>query len=149
MSIKKSSTNKEKFDRPDIGKRIKFVRGDTTQSNFAKLLNTSQGTIAKYEKGMMPPADILDRISQHSGYSIRWLLSGLDDGVVKDQQPGYQAVQNVTSDERALLLHFRQCDRMHQLQVLEMVALYSKFDAQSPESERLRDIYKAVNSDLK
>ena len=76
MSREKTKSYKEKFERPDIGERIKFVRGEITQDAFAKILGTTQGSVARWEKGLIPPAEILDRIAEYAGRNIRWFLRG-------------------------------------------------------------------------
>lgn len=76
MSTKKTTSYKEKFNEPEMGLRIKLIRGDLTQDNFAKLLGTTQATIARYEKGMMPKGDILMKLSVYSGKNINWIRHG-------------------------------------------------------------------------
>ncbi len=59
-----------------MGLNIKELRGGKSQEEFADIIGVSQGTLSKYEKGMMPPADILYRIAKIGNSSVERLLTG-------------------------------------------------------------------------
>ncbi len=65
-------------DNAKIARRIREIRGfDLTQKQFAKLLNISQATVSKLEKGLLlPSSEVLLRLSEISGKSIDWILKG-------------------------------------------------------------------------
>lgn len=65
----------EKFEHTSFGKRLKKARGKRTQAEVAQLAGVGQGTIAKYEKGMIPNANILKRIADCLGVSTEYLLT--------------------------------------------------------------------------
>jgi transcriptional regulator with XRE-family HTH domain len=67
-----------KIDWKAVGRRLRELRGfDTSQANFARQLGISQGQLSRYEKGKSEiGAEVLVRISQHSGKSIEWVLTG-------------------------------------------------------------------------
>jgi transcriptional regulator with XRE-family HTH domain len=60
--------------------RLKQVRvqvcGARGQSHFAALLQLSPSTYNYYEKGRVPPVDVLDRASRVTGAPLLWLIRG-------------------------------------------------------------------------
>lgn len=69
----------EQYLDPEFGNRLKKARGKRTQAELAKAVGVSQGTVAKYEKGMMPGTNILKRISEELGVSLIFLVEGETD----------------------------------------------------------------------
>lgn len=63
-----------------ICERLKQVRvqvcGSRGQSHFAALLHLSPSTYNYYEKGRIPPVDVLDRSSRVTGAPLLWLIRG-------------------------------------------------------------------------
>jgi transcriptional regulator with XRE-family HTH domain len=63
-----------------ICERLKLVRiqvcGPRGQSHFAALLNLSPSTYNYYEKGRIPPVDVLDRAAHVTGAPLLWLIRG-------------------------------------------------------------------------
>ncbi len=63
-----------------ICERLKQVRvqvcGPRGQSHFAALLQLSPSTYNYYEKGRIPPVDVLDRASQITNVPLLWLIRG-------------------------------------------------------------------------
>jgi transcriptional regulator with XRE-family HTH domain len=63
-----------------ICERLKQVRvqvcGTRGQSHFAALLNLSPSTYNYYEKGRIPPVDVLDRAARVTGAPLLWLIRG-------------------------------------------------------------------------
>ncbi len=63
-----------------ICERLKQVRvqvcGPRGQSHFAALLNLSPSTYNYYEKGRIPPVDVLDRAARVTGAPLLWLIRG-------------------------------------------------------------------------
>jgi transcriptional regulator with XRE-family HTH domain len=61
-----------------ICERLKQVRvqvcGARGQSHFANLLQLSPSTYNYYEKGRIPPVDVLDRASRITGAPLLWLI---------------------------------------------------------------------------
>lgn len=67
----------KKAEAKAVGQRIRQLRGDLTQAEFAERIGITQAMIWNYENGMqMPKANALFRIAQYSGTSIEWLLTG-------------------------------------------------------------------------
>ena len=60
--------------------RLKHVRiqvcGARGQSHFAALLHLSPSTYNYYEKGRIPPVDVLDRAARITGAPLLWLIRG-------------------------------------------------------------------------
>lgn len=64
-----------------VGQRIKFVRGNLTQTEFAKILGIKkQNYVSRYEKGRIPTHDILLKIAEHGRVTVDWLLTGKQEG---------------------------------------------------------------------
>ena len=63
-----------------ICERLKQVRiqvcGPRGQSHFAALLNLSPSTYNYYEKGRIPPVDVLHRAAVVTGTPLLWLICG-------------------------------------------------------------------------
>lgn len=63
-----------------ICERLKQVRmqvcGSRGQSHFAALLHLSPSTYNYYEKGRIPPVDVLDRAARITGAPLLWLIRG-------------------------------------------------------------------------
>ncbi len=58
-----------------LGRQIRSIRGALTQQEFAKILNISQGSVAKYENGLaLPKASTLCQIAKISGLTVENLL---------------------------------------------------------------------------
>ena len=64
------------FSSADVGERIRQVRGDRTQEDFAKSVGILQGTLSKYERGATPAPAVLLEIARVGGTSVEWLLTG-------------------------------------------------------------------------
>ncbi len=61
----------------NIGERIKSIRGNLTQKEFAKQINADQSTVQNWEnKNKLPKGDILQRIQEIFNVNINWLLTG-------------------------------------------------------------------------
>jgi transcriptional regulator with XRE-family HTH domain len=62
---------------PEIGKRLRAIRGEMNQRGFASRLHVSQQAISNYEQGNVPESwDFLRRLSRDSGINLHWLLEG-------------------------------------------------------------------------
>ena len=73
-----TTLKKTTIDWKAVGKRLRELRGyDVRQADFARQLGISQGQLSRYEKGKSEiGAEVLLRISQHSGKSMDWVLTG-------------------------------------------------------------------------
>lgn len=68
---------KRKKEPKTLGERIRFLREDMTQSEFADILRIKQAMISRYEADKETPSPkVLLRIGQFSARSIEWLLTG-------------------------------------------------------------------------
>jgi transcriptional regulator with XRE-family HTH domain len=60
-----------------IGDRIRQLRGESTQEEFARTMKVSQAQLSKYELGQSAPAlGFLVRLSARFGKSVDWILIG-------------------------------------------------------------------------
>ncbi len=77
-----------------ICERLKQVRvqvcGARGQSHFAALLGLSPSTYNYYEKGRVPPVEVLDRTARLTGVPLLWLIRG---------EPGDFSVEGLKSIE--------------------------------------------------
>lgn len=61
----------------DIAERIKIIRGDIPQEEFAKLMGIHKSSIGRYERGdSVPDMDFASKICSCFGISTSWLLFG-------------------------------------------------------------------------
>ena len=66
-----------------VGSRIRQLRSQTTQEEFASLLGISQAQLSKYELGLSaPPLGVLVRLIKLFDKQIDWILTG------KNEPPG-------------------------------------------------------------
>ena len=70
-----------------IEKRIRKIRGELTQAEFAKLFGVNQNTISRWEKGGITDLQALERIANYGGVTVQWLLRG-------DQPPAPELLEN-------------------------------------------------------
>lgn len=62
-----------------IGERLREVRGQQTQAEFAEAISVSRGSLSNYEAGRrLPSGSVLDRIERETGCSREWILSGVE-----------------------------------------------------------------------
>lgn len=60
-----------------VGARIRQIRGEARQDDFAPLLGVTQGQLSKVERGVMPPSvEMLWRLRERFGVSVDWVLGG-------------------------------------------------------------------------
>lgn len=63
------------------GKRIKEIRGKTSQPEFASKLGVSLQGYLNYEYGKrVPPGPVLAKLAEISGRSVDWILTGMESG---------------------------------------------------------------------
>ena len=65
----------------DVAKRIRLIRQrrGLTQWQFGKAVEVSRLSVARYEGGRLPRADVLDRIARLGGVTVTWLLHGAEE----------------------------------------------------------------------
>jgi transcriptional regulator with XRE-family HTH domain len=63
---------------PAVGQRIRQARKrmGLTQREFAERLGIIKVSVARYETGRLPRADLLDKIARLAGVTTHWLLHG-------------------------------------------------------------------------
>lgn len=67
----------EKVSPTKVGERIRSIRGERTQTEFAKYLNVrKQNYISRYERGRIPSPELLVKIADMGKVTIDWLLTG-------------------------------------------------------------------------
>lgn len=90
----------EELDRSGIGARIKELRGDLTQKEFADRLEVGRTSIVRYEAGeRTPDAEFIARVYAVFKADPIWLLTGIG------QKPCEPAA--LAPDEKILLENFR------------------------------------------
>ena len=79
-----------------IGKRIREVRGEMAQKDFARKLGTSVTTLSRYECEKTPvPSHVITRICEATGASPDWLLLG------KEREEPIVVSRDEAQDERS------------------------------------------------
>jgi len=88
-----------------LGERIRFLRGDLTQTRFAEILNIKQAMISRYEADKETPSPkILLRLSEYSSKPMEWLLTGHDSvsasaGETKIKELGEKATKKMSKED--------------------------------------------------
>ena len=60
-----------------LGERIRFIRGEESQAEFAERVGIAKGSIGGYENGRnSPSADVILKICLSYDISSEWLLKG-------------------------------------------------------------------------
>ena len=60
-----------------LGNRLRQLRAQTTQEEFARFLGISQAQLSKYELGQSaPPLGVLVRLAEKYGKTTDWILTG-------------------------------------------------------------------------
>ena len=111
---------------PDIGNRIKSVRGDRSQQQFAEELGISFRAYRYYESGeRIPPGPVLSRLAEISGRSIEWILKGSEaKKVVADhvgESPGIYEINNISEKIVQLLLGMEHDDKAAALELIRLL----------------------------
>lgn len=66
-----------KLDLKAIGSKIRDLRGDVRQEDFAIQLGISQGHLSKVERGQLPPTlEIVLRLAVRFNKTLDWLVRG-------------------------------------------------------------------------
>lgn len=80
------------------GLRVKSLRGDLTQAEFAERLDVDPKTIGQWERGeRVPSGTVLLRMASEFGADVGYILTGKKGGVAPHLPP----------DEEQLLAHYR------------------------------------------
>jgi transcriptional regulator with XRE-family HTH domain len=70
----------------DLGERIRELRGERSQNEFAEFINVSRPSVGLYENGRrVPDASIVSKICQKCGVTSDWLL-GLSEYKSREQE---------------------------------------------------------------
>lgn len=106
------------LDRVEIGSRIRQVRGDMTQKDFADRLGIGRTSVVRYEAGeRSPDAEFIAKAHAVLGIDPIWLLTGLGVGAPA-----------LTPEETALLDNFRHSPPAAQKALKETSVLFAKHD---------------------
>jgi transcriptional regulator with XRE-family HTH domain len=69
--------SESELDLHAVGKRIRLLRGEATQEQFAAAINISQAQLSKYELGQSAlPLGLLVRLANRYGRTADWILTG-------------------------------------------------------------------------
>jgi len=80
-----------------LGGRVRELRGDLTQAEFAQLLDIKQAMVSRYEADKeMPSPPVLLRLAQFSGRPMEWLLTGKEEGELPARRVGAKLSQRLS-----------------------------------------------------
>ena len=75
-----AKASKSKQSTPDlvgVGERVRSLRGDVRQQNFAAFLGIAQGQLSKIERGKVAPSiEVLLKLRERFGRKVDWILTG-------------------------------------------------------------------------
>lgn len=109
-----------------LGRRIKFLRGELSQSEFAKKVGVSRAALANYETGRtIPGPEVIEAISYALGITTSFLSSGkahetdrmMDILGLNDHRGG-----DLTSEEWAIVRGLRACKPDTVLQIIGLIS---------------------------
>lgn len=127
----------KKKEPKSLGERIRFLRGDMTQSEFADILRIKQAMISRYEANKETPSPkVLLRISQFCNRSIEWLLTGEDN------------IGAASSEGEVKRLAAKTTRPMNRDDMIEVAGGYVK-DTRLPEAEDFAEMMKEAFKDRK
>jgi transcriptional regulator with XRE-family HTH domain len=97
-----------------LGDRLQVLRKTAgfTQSEFARKIDISHTQVTRYEKGTLPPADVLDRMAAVYGVSIDYIVRGDKDNYVNttlndvELVNQYKEIATLPKDEKNVVLKF-------------------------------------------
>jgi len=85
LPVKQEKRRQRTINWRAVGQRLRALRGDMTQAQFAKRVGVSQGYLSHLERGEKEIGpEILLRISQLCDRSMEWILTG------SERSPGKQ-----------------------------------------------------------
>lgn len=98
-----------------VARRLRFLRGDETQTEFAKRLGVSRSALAIYDTGRSKPDDFtLSRICERLGLAADFFAAPSDPMATKSFQAIWgQAIEGQpdwTGDEALIIRMIRLCD---------------------------------------
>ena len=74
--------------RREVGNRVRLVRGDRTQEEFAALIGVTRANLASVESGRsFPGPEFLVNIAHRCRVSLNWVLLGEDNTDRESQGP--------------------------------------------------------------
>ena len=136
-----------------IGDRIKIIRKELTQEEFAEKIEVHLSSVQKWERtSALPKGDILERIHKFFKVNINWLLTGQGDHYIKDTVPAFDP--NASAYEPAVEERLGLYGRTRQLEVegkKHSVTLFEPKAARDPFAEAvsgLREIFNSRNQVL-
>lgn len=83
-----------------------------TQSELGRKISVSHTQVTRYEKGTLPPADVLDRMAATFGVSIDFIVRGDKDNYVNTTLTDtelvnqYKEIATLPKEEKAVVLKF-------------------------------------------
>jgi transcriptional regulator with XRE-family HTH domain len=80
----------------DISARIRQVRGKLKKSEFADALGIPRPNLSRYESGRTPPAEVLQKIADYGGVTVKWLLTGKEEKKDLEQDLSSEHPKDIT-----------------------------------------------------
>jgi len=87
-----------------------MIENSLNQEKFARLLDVTQPAVSNYLKGRIPPPQVLLRISELSGKSIEWILTGsVRTGRIEESKSQYRSDSELLKKINSLPDNVRTC----------------------------------------
>ena len=97
IHVKKKMTDRAKKFPATLGGRIRQLRGDLTQAEFAQMLQIKQAMVSRYEADKETPSPpVLLRLAQFSNRSMEWLLTGKEETPAAAEAPARRLAAKVS-----------------------------------------------------
>ena len=129
--------NKSTKEPKTLGERIRFLRGDLTQSEFADILRIKQAMVSRYEADKETPSPkVLLRVAQFCGKSMEWLLTG------------EETITSSSGEAQVKRVGAKSTKQMSREDMIEIASGYIK-DTRIPEAEEFIEMMKDAFLDRK
>ena len=103
-------------DKVELGERLRWLRGDESQTVFSERVGITRSALANYETGRTTPKiSVLRKITQRLGIAEEILLKGVSESLedfadALGARTGTDTLADLTKDEKAIVRLLRICD---------------------------------------
>jgi transcriptional regulator with XRE-family HTH domain len=91
------------MDNTNLGKRVRYLRGEMSQVQFAELIGTSKQNISKYENGVsLPELNICLAFHNKLNVNLNWFLAGKGSVYYVEDKNNYKQLDEALKENAVL-----------------------------------------------